>query len=58
MDQNEKSVDSTSDKVPSIVQFAYKDFSRDEAKCKHNARCRTCKGLIVDKIGVTSAFTK
>ena len=54
----EADITQDNERIPAIIKFAFTDFARDEAKNKHSGRCSVCKGTIVDKIGVTSAFTK
>ena len=44
--------------VPKIIAFAYYDYTRDIVKYKYSAKCNICKAKLVDRIGVSSAFTK
>jgi len=44
--------------VPNVIKFMYDEFSSDNAKKIHTAKCRRCRAVIREKQGTTSAFVR
>ena len=46
--------------LPGIIKFAYTNYTvnSNEAKCKATCKEKNCGTVLVEKIGITSAFTK
>lgn len=44
--------------VPLVIKFAYTNFTEDGVKQKWSAKCAICRTTLVEKVGVTSGFTK
>jgi len=47
-----------SKKIPSVISFAFKDFTENRETGKWYAKCRFCTSSFTETIGVTSGFTK
>jgi len=47
-----------SKKIPSVISFAFKDFTKNRETGKWYAKRRFCTSSFTETIGVTSGFTK
>jgi hypothetical protein len=44
--------------LPTVVKFGYTNYKVDESTKMQTANCRTCKAVIKEKMGTTSAFVR
>jgi hypothetical protein len=44
--------------IPCVVKFAFCEFTENSVDNKWSAKCSLCRSVLVEKIGVTSAFIK
>jgi len=52
----EDASNTNSKNVPHVIKFAYADFTANEVKKIHTAKCKRCRAVIREKLGTTSAF--
>ena len=45
-------------RCPDVIRFGYEEFKTDEAKKTVTAKCKTCRVIIHEKLGTTSAFVR
>jgi|GWRWMinimDraft_6_1066014.scaffolds.fasta_scaffold04030_1 hypothetical protein len=43
---------------PDVITFAYIDYKVNEGKRTWTAKCKTCRAVISEKAGTTSAFVR
>lgn len=43
-------------RCPDVIRFGYEEFKTDEAKKTVTAKCKTCRVIIHEKLGTSSAF--
>ena len=47
-----------SDSEPDVVKFGYDNFQVHHNDKTSSAKCKTCKAIIKEKLGTTSAFVR
>jgi hypothetical protein len=45
-------------RLPDVIAFAFQDYKVDEVKKVANAKCKTCRASISEKVGTTSSFVR
>ena len=44
--------------VPHVIKFEYEDFTTNAVKKIYTAKCKRCRAVIREELGMTSAFVR